>query len=62
MSMDANHGASINVGFAGHIMRRPARTMAEMTMTFTEPGEYLVYCTVYCGLGHDMMKGKIIVE
>ena len=62
MSMDAIHGASVNVGFAGHIMRRPARTMAEMTMTFTEPGEYLVYCTVYCGLGHDMMKGKIIVE
>lgn len=62
MSMDANHGASINVGFAGHIMRRPARQMVEMTMTFTETGEYLVYCTVYCGLGHDMMKGKIIVE
>jgi plastocyanin len=62
MSMDANHGVSINVGVAGHIMRRPARTMAAMTMTFTEPGEYLVYCTVYCGLGHDMMKGKIIVE
>ena len=62
MSMDANHGASVNVGFAGHIMRRPARQMAEMTMTFTETGEYLVYCTVYCGLGHDMMKGKIIVE
>lgn len=62
MSMDVNHGASIHTGFAGHIMRRPARTMVEMNMTFSEPGEYMIYCTVYCGDGHDMMKGKIIVE
>jgi heme/copper-type cytochrome/quinol oxidase subunit 2 len=62
MSMDVNHGASIHTGFAGHIMRRPARQVVEMTMSFTEPGEYMIYCTVYCGDGHDQMKGKIIVE
>ena len=62
MSMDVNHGASIHTGFAGHIMRRPARAMVDMVMTFTLPGEYMIYCTVYCGLGHDVMKGKIIVE
>ena len=62
MSMDVNHGASIHTGFAGHIMRRPARTMTEMVMTFPEPGEFMVYCTVYCGEGHSQMKGKIIVE
>ena len=62
MSMDVNHGASIHTGFAGHIMRRPARTMSEMVMTFSEPGEFMIYCTVYCGVGHSQMKGKIIVE
>ncbi len=62
MSMDVNHGVSIHTGFAGHIMRRPAQTMTEMVMTFPEPGEYMIYCTVYCGEGHSQMKGKIIVE
>ncbi len=62
MSMDVNHGASIHTGFAGHIMRRPAQTMVEMVMTFPSPGEYMMYCTVYCGEGHSQMKGKIIVE
>ncbi len=62
MSMDVNHGASIHTGFAGHIMRRPAQTVVDMVMTFTEPGEFMMYCTVYCGEGHSQMKGKIIVE
>ena len=62
MSMDVNHGVSIHTGFAGHIMRRPAQTMVEMVMTFPEPGEFMIYCTVYCGVGHSQMKGKIIVE
>ena len=62
MSMDVNHGASIHTGFAGHIMRRPAQTMTEMVMTFPERGEFMIYCTVYCGEGHSQMKGKIIVE
>ena len=62
MSMDVNHGASIHTGFAGHIMRRPARTMVEMVMTFSSPGEFMMYCTVYCGEGHSQMKGKLIVQ
>ena len=62
MSMDVNHGASVHTGLAGHIMRRPAKVMAEMVMTFSKSGEFMMYCTVYCGVGHDLMKGKIIVE
>ncbi|MFQ5755479.1 MAG: hypothetical protein ACE5H7_05220 [Acidiferrobacterales bacterium] len=62
MSMDVNHGASIHTGFAGHIMRRPAKVMSEMVMTFSKPGDFMMYCTVYCGVGHDLMKGKIIVD
>ena len=63
MGMDVNHGASItlNVRLAGHMMRAPAGRLSEMIMTFSRPGEYLVYCTVYCGEGHDLMQGKIIV-
>lgn len=30
--------------------------------TFDEPGEYTVMCHEYCGLGHQAMSGKIIVE
>ena len=62
MSVDVNHGVSIHTGFAGHIMRRPARRMVDMVMTFPNSGEYMMYCTVYCGQGHSQMKGKIIVE
>lgn len=62
MSTDVNHGASIHTGFAGHIMRRPAMVLTEMVMTFPDRGNFMMYCTVYCGAGHDQMKGKIIVE
>ncbi len=61
MAVDADHGASILFRVAGHMIRCPAKTLAEKTLTFTAPGEYLVYCTVYCGEGHDTMMGKIIV-
>lgn len=61
MAVDANHGMSIKFRVAGHMIRCPARTMIERTLTFTEPGEQLIYCTVYCGAGHDMMMGKIVV-
>jgi len=62
MSVDVNHGVSVNTGSAGHIMRRPAQTMVETVMIFPKRGEFMMYCTVYCGLGHGQMKGKIIVE
>lgn len=62
MAIDVNHGAAIRTALAGHIMRRPARVLTETVMTFTEVGEFMMYCTVYCGVGHDQMRGKIIVE
>ncbi|NOX40176.1 MAG: hypothetical protein GXP05_06590 [Alphaproteobacteria bacterium] len=62
MALDVNHGAAIRTATAGHIMRRPARVLTETVMTFTETGEFMMYCTVYCGVGHDQMRGKIIVE
>lgn len=62
MAMDTGHGASINMRAGSHIIRGPARKLIEKEVTFTAPGEYMVYCTVFCGEGHDMMRSKIIVE
>jgi len=36
--------------------------IAEATYTFDEPGEYLMWCSDYCGEGHGTMTGRIIVE
>ena len=32
------------------------------TYTFTDAGEFVFACNVFCGSGHTKMKGKIIVE
>ena len=34
----------------------------EASYTFTEPGEYLMHCYIYCGGGHPSMLGTVIVE
>ena len=62
MGTDISHGASINLGSASRMIRLRANALSENVFTFTQPGEYFFYCTVYCGLGHDKMFGKIIVE
>lgn len=38
----------------GHIQR--------ITETFDEPGEYLVICNEYCGVGHQLMSTTITVK
>ncbi|MCS7273656.1 MAG: cytochrome c oxidase subunit II [Fimbriimonadales bacterium] len=51
-----------------HIERTPVNLMAipgAVTYArhkFDEPGEYMIICHEYCGLGHQNMAGKIIVE
>ncbi|HYF85863.1 hypothetical protein [Azospirillum sp.] len=61
MADDITHGASIQLGRASRIIRLRPNIVSEQTITFTKPGEYLVYCTVYCGQAHDAMQGRIIV-
>lgn len=61
MADDITHGASIQLGSASRIIRLRPNIVTEQTITFTKPGEYLVYCTVYCGQAHDAMHGRIIV-
>lgn len=61
MADDITHGASIQLGAASRIIRLRPNVVTEQTITFTKPGEYLVYCTVYCGQAHDAMQGRIVV-
>lgn len=61
-SVDALHGFSI-VGGGQNINLQIAPEHAYgATFTPDEPGEYLIVCNEYCGLGHQGMKGRIIVE
>jgi plastocyanin len=62
MAVDAAHGASIQLGTASHIIRLPKGALVEQELSFTQPGEYLLYCTMYCGEGHQFMSGNIVVS
>ena len=62
MSTDVTHGAAIKMKNGSRMMRLPGGSEVQKDVTFTKPGEYLVYCTTYCGVGHELMKGQITVE
>lgn len=61
MAVDADHGASINFRIGSRMIRARAKTLTELKLVFPRPGEFMAYCTVYCGEGHDMMMGEIVV-
>ena len=59
-AMDVSHGfeiAKTNV----NTMVLPGY-VSQLTYTFTTPGEYLVVCNEYCGVGHHTMGARVIVE
>lgn len=60
--LDVAHGASIQMGRGSLMARLSPGIITEKELSFTQAGEYLLYCTYYCGYGHDFMQGKIIVE
>lgn len=62
MATDVTHGASIHLGPASLMVRLPPGVLVEREVRFDEPGEYLLYCSFYCGIGHPYMKGVILVE
>ena len=59
---------SIDVSHGFEIAKTNVNTMvlpgyvSQLTYTFDTPGEYLIVCNEYCGVGHHTMGGKIIVE
>ncbi len=61
MAVDVTHGAAIRIGNGSRVVRLRAGALIEQELRFTRPGEYLVYCTTYCGVVHDRMQGRIIV-
>lgn len=61
LAADVSHGASLQLGMGSRIVRLRPGVPTELVVRFTEPGEHLLYCTVYCGPGHDQMVGRLIV-
>lgn len=59
-SKDVMHGFMVwNTNL--NIMVIPGE-VSRVTITFDEPGEYPYICNEYCGIGHQTMAGKVIVE
>lgn len=61
-AVDALHGFSIVGGNQNINLEIAPGHAFGATFTPEEPGEYLIVCNEYCGLGHHDMKGRIIVE
>jgi cytochrome c oxidase subunit 2 len=59
-SKDVQHGFRINETNVN--MQIVPGEVSKLTVTFDEAKEYLVVCHEYCGVGHQSMFGKIIVE
>lgn len=61
------HLASVDVIHGFEIVRTNGQSMvipgyiSQFTTSFTEPGEYLVACNEYCGIGHHAMAAKLKV-
>jgi cytochrome c oxidase subunit II len=58
-SLDVIHGFEI-VRTNGQTMVVPGY-VSQFTTRFVEPGEYLIACNEYCGVGHHMMAAKMKV-
>lgn len=60
-SSDVYHGASlIQSGSSNSVL--PPNMTAKVSIRATQLGEIQLLCNEYCGAGHHLMKGKIIVE
>ena len=59
-TVDVIHGFNIE-GTRLNMMLIPGQ-ISRNSDRFAEPGEHLVICHEYCGLGHHTMAGRIVVE
>ncbi len=59
-SKDVQHGFHIQ-GTNVNVQVLPGY-VGKMTYRFDKPGTYYFFCTEYCGLGHQAMYGRVIVE
>jgi cytochrome c oxidase subunit 2 len=61
LALDVSHGASFQLGFGSRIVRLRPNTPTDLLVRFERPQDVILYCTVYCGLGHDQMHARVIV-
>jgi cytochrome c oxidase subunit II len=61
MATDVAHGASVQFGRGGRMIRLRPGQLVETEMRFSKAGDYLIYCTVYCGAAHDTMQARLSV-
>jgi len=59
-SADVVHGFEV-IGTNANAMAIPGY-VSQFTVTFRQPGEYIVGCHEYCGTLHHNMVGKLIVK
>lgn len=59
-SKDVVHGIQV-IGTNINAMVTPGHVQ-RISQTFDTPGEYLVICNEYCGVGHQMMVMTIVVK
>ncbi len=59
-SADVTHGFLVS-GTNANAMLVPGY-ITEFTTVFPKPGDFLLVCHEFCGLGHHAMFGHIIVE
>lgn len=59
-SADVIHGLEIE-GTRLNAMLLPGQ-VTKLRYSFEKPGEHLIICHEYCGVGHHLMYGKVIVE
>ena len=59
-STDVTHGFMI-AGTNANTMLLPGY-ISQFTTVFARPGDYLIVCHEFCGNGHHVMSGRLIVE
>ena len=59
-STDVIHGLHID-GTRVNMMLIPGQ-ISRNTYRFDTPGEHLLICHEYCGAGHHLMSGRVVVE
>ena len=59
-SADVTHGFMI-AGTNANTMVVPGY-ISQFTTVFSRPGDYLIVCHEFCGNGHHVMSGRLIVE
>ncbi|MDX1395538.1 MAG: cytochrome c oxidase subunit II [Gemmatimonadota bacterium] len=59
-SVDVLHGIHVD-GTRVNMMLIPGQ-VSRNTYVFENPGEHLLVCHEYCGIGHHTMSGRVVVE